>query len=123
MFDDEDLEYLKKDDTEDHQSHADPSPPTPPPLLVDFVSGIYLGFDGAGTDEEEIDDEKGNVAQRTCDIQNKLERVTKPVSMRRMALFRSKQSSKYKVSAEEKSEENIFFRFMRKVWRKAEMCQ
>ena len=114
---------MNKDDIEDDPTHADPSPPTPPPLVVDSESGIYLGFDEALTDEDNDDAEKGNVAQRTCDIQNKLERVTKPVSMRRMALFRSKQSSKYKVSAEEKSEENIFFRFMRKVWRKAEMCQ
>ena len=120
-FDDEDLEYLNKNDTEDAQTHADPSPPTPPPLVVDFVSGIYLGFDDTLTDED--DDERGNVSQRTSDNQNKFESVTKPVSMRRLALFRSKQSSKYKVIGEANSEGNICFRFIRKVWRKSDMRQ
>jgi hypothetical protein len=117
------LEYLNKDDIEDDHTHSDPSPPTPPPLLVDFVSGIYLGFDEALTDEEDVDDEKGNVAQRTSEDKNKSERVTKPVSMRRLAMFKSKQSSKYKVTGEAKSEENICFRFIRKVWRKSFICQ
>ena len=67
-FDDEDLEYLKKDYIEDELTHADPSPPTPPPLVVDSVSGIYLGFDEALTD----DDEKDNVAQRSSDNQKKV---------------------------------------------------
>ena len=117
------MEYLNKDDIEDEQTHSDPSPPTPPPLVVDFVSGIYLGFDGAVTDEEEIDDEKGNVAQSTSDNQNKSESVTKPVSIGRLALFRSKQRSKYKVTGGAKSEENICFKFIRNVWKKADMCQ
>ena len=112
---------MNKDDFEDDLTHADPCPPTPPPLVVDSESGIYLGFDEALTDED--DDETDNVSQRTSDNQNKSECVTKPVSMRRLAVFRSKQSSKYKVTGEAKSEENICFRFIRRVWRKADMCQ
>ena len=84
--------------------------------MVDSVSGIYLGFDEALTD----DDEKDNVAQRFSDNKKKLDHVTKPslepdlipASMRRLALFRSKQSSKYKVTGEAKSEENICFRII-----------
>ena len=114
------MAYLNKDDIEDEKTHSDPSPPTPPPLVVDYESGIYLGFDDALTDEDD-DDEKDNVSQRTIDNENKVERVTKPVSMRRLALFRSKQSSKYKVTGEAKSEENICFRFIRQIWRKSDM--
>ena len=114
---------MNKDDIEDEPTHADPSPPTPPPLVVDSASGIYLGFDEALTDEDDDDDEKDNVSQRTSDIQNKFNGITDPVFMRRFALFRSKQSSKYKVTGEDKSEENICFRIIRRVWRKADMCQ
>ena len=112
---------MNKDDIEDEPTHADPSPPTPPPLVVDSASGIYLGFDEALTDEDDDDDEKENVSQKTSDNQNKFNCVTKPVSMRRLVMFRSEQSSKYKVTGEAKSEENICFRFIRRVWRKADI--
>ena len=51
-FDDEDLEYLNKDVEEQHNTaEKEESPPSP--LIVDSVSGIYLGFDDKEESEED----------------------------------------------------------------------
>ena len=45
-FDDDDLEYLNKDDTEDINDSLQKIKPSPPisSLSIDSLSGIYLGF-------------------------------------------------------------------------------
>ena len=45
-FDDDDLEYLNKDDTEDINESLQKIKPSPPisSLSIDSLSGIYLGF-------------------------------------------------------------------------------
>ena len=129
-FDDEDLEYLNEADIEDQQRFLKPSPPLPP-LLVDSVSGIYLGFDKEVTDDEdtEIEEvEESFVDERPKTSEKKAmspseENGTKSNSLWKMFSFKSKQSSKYKVNTQTKTEKNVCFRFLRKVWGKADVCQ
>ena len=63
-FDDEDLEYLMKDDTEDIKESLQmkPSPPISS-LSIDSLSGIYLGFA-----EKEKHEEQANETRDVHDI-------------------------------------------------------
>ena len=97
----------------------DESPPSP--LLVDSVSGIYLGFDDPlkdEEDEEEEDDQDVDNDIETDDIHDRRQIQNKTV----WNFFRIKQSSKYKVNSDGEVKGNNCFRFIRKVWRKAEIC-
>ena len=56
-FDDEDLEYLNNKDVEEQKSLqrvGDDAPPSP--LIVDSVSGIYLGFEDKEEEDSETED-------------------------------------------------------------------
>ena len=98
----------------------DDSPPSP--LLVDSVSGIYLGFDDPmkeDEDEEEDDEHAVDNDFETEENHDKRQLQNKTV----WNFFRIKQSSKYKVNSEGgEVNGNNCFRFIRKVWRKAEIC-
>ena len=124
-FDYEDLEYLNEEDIEDQQRFLKPSPPLPP-LLVDSVSGIYLGFDKAVTDDEDTEesfvDEKQKPSEKNV-MSPSEENKTKSNSLWKMFSFKSKPSSKYKLNTKTKTEKNICFRFLRKVWGKAQISQ
>ena len=120
------MEYLNKDDLEDQLRLLHPTPPASP-LIVDSVSGIYLGFDEVTEYDE--DTKKENTVVSTSNV-SKYENEgqqprnhTKPETRLRNPLFRSRQSSKYKVSSQSKSEGNICFRLLRKVWGKADICK
>ena len=118
-FDDEVLEYLSKSVEEQmNLLEKDESPPSP--LLVDSVSGIYLGFDDPIKDEEddEEDDEAEDNELKTDEILDQGNNQSKTV----WDFFRIKQSSKYKVNSDGEVSGNNCFRFIRKVWRKAEIC-
>ena len=64
-FDDYDLEYLNKDDTEDINESLQKIKPSPPisSLSIDSLSGIYLGFA-----EKEKHEEQGNETRDVHDI-------------------------------------------------------
>ena len=125
-FDDEDLEYLNKDVEEQHYTaEKEESPPSP--LIVDSVSGIYLGFDDK---EESEEDEAPETAETGDDLSTSSEteeaaKDTSNTSKLSWKLFKVKQSSNYKVNGGEgaKADGSNCFKFIRKVWRKAEVCQ
>ena len=64
-FDDDNLEYLNKDDTEDIKESLQKIKPSPPisSLSIDSLSGIYLGFA-----EKEKNKEQGNETREVHDI-------------------------------------------------------
>ena len=64
-FDDDDLEYLNNDDTEDINESLQKIKPSPPisSLSIDSLSGIYLGFA-----EKEKHEEQGNETRDVHDI-------------------------------------------------------
>ena len=134
-FDDEDLDYLNNDVVEVQETRLHQAIP----LVVDSASGIYLGFDEALTDDEEVNDEDGktrnikdhlkegdvHIKPATEDLETlenpqKTPSIARPLSMRTLLL--SKQSSKYKVTGGTEKEGNICFRFLRKFWRKRDAC-
>ena len=121
-FDDEDLEYLNKDDEElqkSVQKAKDEAPPSP--LIVDSVSGIYLGFE-----DKEEDSETEDADEKAGSDDTDPEDVSLEVKRSKMfGLFKMKKS-KYKVSSDIEDmdmEGGHCFKFIRKVWRKAEVCQ
>ena len=124
-FDDEDLEYLNKDVEEQHNTaEKEESPPSP--LIVDSVSGIYLGFD----DKEESEEDEAPDTAETGDnlsTSSETEAAKDMASTSKLSwkLFKVKQSSNYKVNSGEgvKADGSNCFKFIRKVWRKAEVCQ
>ena len=120
-FDDEDLEYLNKDVEEQTsvQKSKDEAPPSP--LIVDSVSGIYLGFEDK---EEDSETEDGDEKAGTEDSDQEDVSLDTVKRSRMFGLFKRKQS-KYKVSTEADldMEGGHCFKFIRKVWRKAEVCQ
>ena len=68
-FDDDDLEYLNNDDTEDINESLQKIKPSPPisSLSVDSLSGIYLGF---AEKERKI---SGRSGERKVSVRNVLE--------------------------------------------------
>ena len=64
-FDDDDLEYLNNDDTEDINESLQKIKPSPPisSLSIDSLSGIYLGFA-----EKEKQEEQANETRDVHDI-------------------------------------------------------
>ena len=142
-FDDEDLEYLNKDDAEDDKQDKIKATCPTSPLLVDSASGIYLGFDESLTDVEEQSDEIGDNTNhpnqnatdeekmrdndeatkeqpKSAESSGKRSSLPRPLSMRTLLL--SKQSSKYKVTEDQEKDGNVCFRFLRKFWRRADTC-
>ena len=111
--DDEDLEYLNKDDPEDQEAILQPSP-LPSSMVVEPLSGIYYGFDDVlgvlkntklddKFEEAVIDDNSVYVGEKPktdFDWKN--------------PLFKSKRSGKYKVLTENKSEGNVLSRLLKK---------
>ena len=57
-FDDDDLEYLSKDDVDDRADSLEKIKPSPPisSLSIDSLSGIYLGFAEKVKQEEQEDE-------------------------------------------------------------------
>ena len=116
-FDDEDLEYLNKDVEE--QINLQKSEDTPSsPLIVDSVSGIYLGFEDKEESETEEEDPEAGV-EETDSEDVSLDTVKRS---KLFSLFKTKQT-KYKVSSDPDMEGGHCFRFIGKVWKKAEVCQ
>ena len=77
-FDDEDLEYLNKDVEE--QINLQKSEDTPSsPLIVDSVSGIYLGFEDKEESETEEEDPEAGVEETDAGRGLGLHDVTKRV--------------------------------------------
>ena len=134
---------MNTDDAEDDKQGKTKTTSPTSPLLVDSVSGIYLGFDESSIDEDaksdEIDKKTEHLNQNATDeekmrdnekatkekpktVENcgKRSSLPRPLSMRTLLL--SKQSSKYKVTQDEEKDGNICFRFLRKFWRRADTC-
>ena len=117
-FDDEVLEYLSKEDEQKILEQQEELPASP--LIVDSKSGIYLGFEENQTAEDSDDnDSTEDDSTEGCD--------TKKQSNSRPSwnLFKIKQSSKYEVNTETdpNTTNTSCFKFVKKVWRKAEECQ
>ena len=119
-FDDEDLEYLSKDvDEEDKRSQVESFFRPPSPLVVDEASGIYIGFqedevievheNGKDEDKEEI-----KIFEK---VESESTSKTKSRSRWSLPFFKS---SKYRVQGENQS--NFCFRFVRKIWKKSDIC-
>ena len=111
--DDEDLEYLSKDDLDDEEAVL-PPPPAQSTLVVEPVSGIYFGFDDVIGDFNDIklDDKfEDAVIDETsvCD-----EERTKLDFDWKNPIFKSKRSGKYKVLTESRSEGNVLSRLLKK---------
>ena len=116
-FDDEDLEYLNKDVEE--QINLQKSEDTPSSaLIVDSVSGIYLGFEDKEESETEEEDPEAGV-EETDSEDVSLDTVKRS---KLFSLFKTKQT-KYKVSSDPDMEGGRCFKFIGKVWKKAEVCQ
>ena len=124
-FDDEDLEYLNKDVEGQHNStEKEESPPSP--LIVDSVSGIYLGFDNKDESEEEEAPENAETSDNlTTSSETEAAKDTASTSKLRWKIFKVKQSSNYKVNSGEgvKADGSNCFKFVRRVWSKVEVCQ
>ena len=121
-FDDEDLEYLNKDDEDQHNTtEKEESPPSP--LIVDLISGIYLGFDNKDEIEEQETLETSD--NLTTSSETEAAKDTASDSKLSWKLFKVKQSSNYKVNGGEdvKAHGSNCFKFVRKVWSQAEVCQ
>ena len=121
-FDDEDLEYLNKDDEDQHNTtEKEESPPSP--LIVDLISGIYLGFDNKDEIEEQETLETSD--NLTTSSETEAAKDTASDSKLSWKLFKVKQSSNYKVNSGEgvKADGSNCFKFVRKVWSKEEVYQ
>ena len=110
-FDDEVLEYLSKEDEQKILQQQEEHPPSP--LIVDSKSGIYLGFEENQADSDDNDSAEDDSTE-VCDKKTK--------SGNGWSMFRIKQSSKYRVNSETEHNTSCF-KFVKKVWRKAEECQ
>ena len=125
-FDDEDLEYLSKDVEEQAVLQKKPTSCPGSPLKVDSVSGIYLGFDETFNDLEDED-----TADNKDDKAEEEEKASPEApSAQVWKRFKVKQGSKYKVSDAADVDEEMdqldgtnCFKFISKMWRKAEVCQ
>ena len=126
-FDDEDLEYLNNKDVEEQKSLQRDHNLEPPasPLIVDSVSGIYLGFE----DKEEEDSQTEDADEKPGSEDTDPEDVSlgTDVKASKMFGFFKRKQSKYEVNSEPDleldAEDGHCFKFIRKVWRKAEVCQ
>ena len=126
-FDDEDLEYLNNKDVEEQKSLqrvGDDAPPSP--LIVDSVSGIYLGFEDKEEEDSETEDADEKAGSEDTDPDDVSLGTDVKVSSKMFGFFKRKQS-KYEVNSEPDlgldAEDGHCFKFIRKVWRKAEVCQ
>ena len=125
-FDDEDLEYLNKDvEDQHHSTEKEESPPSP--LIVDSVSGIYLGFEDKDDSEEEEAPETAETGDNLSTSSETEEAAKDTASTSKLSwrLFKVKQSSNYKVNSGEcvKADGSNCFKFVRRVWSKVEVCQ
>ena len=121
-FDDEDLEYLNKDVEEQMSIQRVEEAAPASPLIVDSVSGIYLGFE----DKEEEDSETEDAEEKAESEEDTDPEDTVKSSSKMFAFFKRK--SKYEVNSDDadldlEAEDGHCFKFIRKVWRKAEVCQ
>ena len=126
-FDDEDLEYLNNKDVEEQKSLqrvGDDAPPSP--LIVDSVSGIYLGFEDKEEEDSETEDADEKAGSEDTDPDDVSLGTDVKISSKMFGFFKRKQS-KYEVNSEPDlgldAEDGHCFKFIRKVWRKAEVCQ
>ena len=126
-FDDEDLEYLNNKDVEEQKSLqrvGDVAPASP--LIVDLVSGIYLGFEDKEEEESETEDAEEKAGSEDTDPEDVSLGTDVKISSKMFGFFKRKQS-KYEVNSEPDlgldAEDGHCFKFIRKVWRKAEVCQ
>jgi hypothetical protein len=116
-FDDDDLEYLNKDDTEDINDYLQKIKPSPPisSLSIDSLSGIYLGFA-----EKEKHEEKGNETGDVHDINETLvseeSKVTEKSSPRlgRFFLKMRKQCKQAADVPDQVPKQNVCFKLFRK---------
>ena len=138
-FDDEDLDYLNKDvddQAEEKKKQKKKMSPPSSPLKVDSVSGIYLGFDEPAEDDEDDEKTVKNDEDDTSDDSSEAAAAAASnahtTSIDQLwKRFRVKQSSKYKVNDEEAGDEGLeaavdgsnCFKFISKMWKKAEVCQ
>ena len=126
-FDDEDLEYLNNKDVEEQKSLqrvGDVAPASP--LIVDLVSGIYLGFEDKEEEDSETEDADEKAGSEDTDPEDVSLGTDVKISSKMFGFFKRKQS-KYEVNSEPDlgldAEDGHCFKFIRKVWRKAEVCQ
>ena len=122
-FDDEDLDYLTKDDDEIDENEAEvTSLPPASPLMVDSVSGIYLGFDctEANAEKEEAAASDTSETADTVSEETKKDEVIKINEHWKASVFSLKTGSKYKIISDNEKPKNVCFRFIRKVWGKTE---
>ena len=121
-FDDEDLEYLNKDVEEQHNTaEKEESPPSP--LIVDSVSGIYLGFDDKEmSEEEEAPDTAETGDNLSTSSETEAAKDMASTSKLSLKLFKVKQLSNYSGEGVKADGSNCF-KFVRKVWSKEEVYQ
>ena len=120
-FDDDDLEYLNNDDTEDINESLQKIKPSPPisSLSIDSLSGIYLGF-AEKEKHEEQDIETRDVHDINVTLVSEENKVTKKSSPRlgrfflKMRKLQDKQCKQAADVPDQVPKQNVCFKLFRK---------
>ena len=120
-FDDDDLEYLSKDDVDDHDDSLDKIKPSPPisSLSIDSLSGIYLGF-AEKVKQEEQGDETRDINDIDVTIMTEDTNAVKHKTPKKGRFFskvkkmKEKESKATKEVTEDVAKGNVCFKLFRK---------